>query len=448
MSKICIIGGGISGLSIALEKKLEGHSINLFESSDKVGGVVKTEKKNGFLLDYGPNTLNVRLKKTKYLLQKYDAWDSCLEANPNSNKRMIIRGKKIINLPHNGFTFLTSPFLSVRGKLRLLIEPLLPRSKNTDTETVASFIKRRMGQEVLDYAANPFLAGIYAASPESLILNQAFPAISEMETKYRSIILGLKKSRNRDNNPNLSKSKLVSFKNGMEELAQKLALKLENEIKFETLVKKVESVSNKWRITTQKTNGNYSTLEFDEVYSTIPSHKIDSIEWKNIHQNHRIRDLCCATHHPLALAFLGFNKKDISHPLDGFGFLVPEVEQMKILGTLFSSTLFPGRAPKDQVLLTTFIGGERNPNLAKQKDSEILSIAKEELAKLLGISGHPTLETVKKWSEAIPLPDGKISLCKKAALELSKANKGLHFAGSYLSGVSLPNCLDPLQYKN
>ena len=157
-----------------------------------------------------------------------------------------------------------------------------------------------MGQEVLDYAANPFLAGIYAASPESLILNQAFPAISEMETKYRSIILGLKKSRNRDNNPNLSKSKLVSFKNGMEELAQKLASKLENEIKFETLVKKVESVSNKWRITTQKTNGNYSTLEFDEVYSTIPSHKIDSIEWKNIHQNHRIRDLCCATHHPLA----------------------------------------------------------------------------------------------------------------------------------------------------
>jgi oxygen-dependent protoporphyrinogen oxidase len=264
-----------------------------------------------------------------------------------------------------------------------------------------------------------------------------------LEKKYRSIILGIKRSKKQADNPNLPKTRLVSFSNGMQELAMKLGSTLTNNIFLESSVKKVTKRCNNWLVTTCNKNLELSEHEFDQVISTIPSHKIKSIEWENIENKKQLDVLSSSTHHPLALVFLGYKRKDVTHPLDGFGFLVPEVENMKILGTLFSSTLFPNRAPEGQVLLTTFVGGERDPELAKQTNDQILSTAKKELVKILGITGEPTLQEIKKWSKAIPLPDDKMILSKKAAEKIACQNPGLSFSGSYLSGVSLPNCLDP-----
>jgi oxygen-dependent protoporphyrinogen oxidase len=326
--------------------------------------------------------------------------------------------------------------------LRLLAEPLVARSNEPENESVASFIKRRLGQEALDYAANPFLAGIFAANPETLILNQAFPKFAILEKNYRSILLGLKKSRKLSDNPNLPKSRLVSFPNGMEELPEKLGCSLKNEISLSTSVKKISRNNNSWTVTVQKQTGEQTAHDFDQVISTIPSHRLDSIDWQNIKEHDELNILNSSTHHPLAMVYLGYEKKDILHPLDGFGFLVPEVEKKKILGTLFSSTLFPGRAPDGKILLTTFIGGERDPSLAQQKESTLISTAKKELTNLLKIKGEPTFQKVKKWPNAIPLPDKQMIKCKKAAQKLSLQNPGLSFSGSYLCGVSLPNCLD------
>ena len=181
MKKIAIIGGGVSGLSIASEYKKAGNQVKLFETSSRLGGVVQSKRVNGFLLDYGPNTLNVRLKKTKQILQNHGAWDGCLDANQLANKRMIIRKGKIVDLPQGFFSFFCSSFLSFRGKIRLFLEPFISRSPNPDEESVASFISRRLGKEALDYAGNPFLSGIYAAKPESLNLKQAFPKLWEIE---------------------------------------------------------------------------------------------------------------------------------------------------------------------------------------------------------------------------------------------------------------------------
>ena len=443
MNRICIIGAGISGLSIASEKKKLGKIVKVFESANRIGGVIESEEIDGYLLDYGANTLNIRLKSTKELLKDCGAWDECIDANLLSSKRMIVRGGKIVDLPHSFLSFLTSPFLSFKGKLRLLAEPFVSRSTEPQNESVASFIKRRLGQEALDYGANPFLAGIYASKPESLILNQAFPKFAELEKKYRSILLGLKKSRNLTDNPNLEKSRLVSFPNGMEGLSKKLGGFLKNEISLSTTVKKISRNNSLWTVTVQKGTGEQMVNEFDQVISTVPSHKLDCIEWQNIKDHEKLSVLTSSTHHPLAMVYLGYKRENISHPLDGFGFLVPEVEKLKILGTLFSSTLFPGRAPDGRVLLTTFIGGERDPSLAQQNDNMLISTAKKELTKLLKINGEPTFEKVKKWPNAIPLPDKQMIRCKKAAQELSEQNPGLSFSGSYLCGVSLPNCLDP-----
>jgi oxygen-dependent protoporphyrinogen oxidase len=423
-------------------KKKIGNKVSLLESSDRVGGVIQSKRVNGFLLDYSANTLNVRLKKTRELLQDCDAWENCIDANPQAQKRMIVREGKIVDLPHSFTSFITSPFLSLAGKIRMLSEPLVGRAKLSDEESVASFIARRLGQEALDYAANPFLAGIYAARPESLNLKQAFPKLWEIEKKYRSLFLGMKKIQKNKDNPNLKKARLLSFPGGMEELAHKLAFPLKKEILLAHSVQKIARRKDYWEVTHKNQEGMVTEQRFDEVISTIPSHQILSIEWDSVEGMENISTLASATHYPLALVYLGFQKKEITHPLDGFGFLVPEVENSKILGTLFSSTLFPERAPEGQVLLTTFVGGERNPELANLPDHALGELVQNELSKLLGIHAPPVFVEVKKWPAAIPLPDAEMEKRKNAAKKLSSSNPGLGFSGSFLTGVSLPNCLE------
>jgi oxygen-dependent protoporphyrinogen oxidase len=398
-------------------------------------------------LDYSANTLNIRLKKTQELLENCGAWDACIDANPIANKRMIIRNGKVISLPHSLSSFFSSPFLSFRGKLRMLAEPIIARSELPDDESVASFIERRLGKEALDYAANPFLAGIYASKPESLNLKQAFPKLGEIEKKYRSLFWGFRQTKKSKASPNLDKARLVSFPSGMEELINKLSKSLQDQIFLEHSVQKISRQDNQWTVTFKNHENEESDEIFDEVISTIPSHKIHSIDWSEVRGFDDISTLADAQHYPLSLVYLGFKKEDISHPLDGFGFLVPEVENLKILGTLFSSTLFPGRSPEGEVLLTTFVGGERNPELANLPSSSISDLVQNELSQLLGIRGEPTFMEVKRWPNAIPLPDRQMKERKRAAKKLSSLNPGLQFAGSFLTGVSLPNCLDACEFE-
>ena len=431
---------------MASKYKKAGNQVKLFESEERVGGVVQSKRINGFLLDFGANTLNVRLKKTKKILEEHNSWDNCIEANKIANKRMIVRSGNIIELPHDFLSFITSPFLSIKGKFRLFLEPFITRAENSEKETVASFISRRLGKEALMYGANPFISGIYASKPESLNLKQAFPKLWNIENKYRSIIWGMLKSSKKKDNPNLEKSRLISYQNGMEELVRNLEASIKDEIFLNHSVQKISSSKNRWNVECKNISGKILKEDFDEVFSTIPSHKISSIEWNGIKKQQDIKKLCAAIHYPLALVYLGFKRESIKHPLNGFGFLVPEVENLKILGTLFSSTLFPGRAPAGQVLLTTFVGGERSPELAQLPESSIVSLVKKELCHLLKIKDDPTFVEIKKWKNAIPLPDEGMAERKKIAESLSQMNPGLFFRGGHLNGVSLPNCLDPQSF--
>ena len=221
--KVCILGAGISGISHALERQEAGQEVTILDKNSKVGGVLQSKPVQGFLLDYGANTLSLRSKKIENILRKYQVLDHAVDANQESSKRFIIKKNKLISLPQGLLTFFTSSFLSPVGKLRLLIEPFLPRSHNScEDESMASFVKRRLGQEALDYGANPFIGGVYASRPESLILKHAFPSLLEMEQKHGSIITGIMKggSTRKDKLP---KPRLISFKNGMQELPIRLS---------------------------------------------------------------------------------------------------------------------------------------------------------------------------------------------------------------------------------
>ena len=437
--KICILGGGLSGLSTAWKKKKEGHHITLIESGPQVGGVLQSEKKNGYLLDYGANTLSLRNQNTSDTLEKMGALRHALDANPKANKRFIVRNQKLVALPLNFKSFLSSPFLSPKGKLRMLLEPFLPKGNLDKLESVADFISRRLGQEALTYCGNPFISGIYASAPETLNLANAFPALYEMEQQHRSLFIGMLKTRGSKK----TKTRLLSFPEGMQQLGFLIQKNLKpEEVLTNESVLTVTRLAQGWKVKSRNIAGNLSELVCDEVISTIPVDQISNITWENIKGRENFNNLTKVTYFPLSMVFLGMKKDSIEHNLDGFGFLVPRKENLSILGTLFSSTLFENRAPKGNILLTTFVGGERMPDFALAPDKQIYDAVEKDLSKLLGMKNKPDFRHIKRWEKSIPLPDLKMGVRAKAANELSLLNPGLKFSGSAFSGVSLPNCLD------
>ena len=440
MSKTCIIGGGLTGLILAWQSQKIGRKVTLLEASDSVGGVLQSERIDGYLLDYGANTLSLRHQKVARILEELGMLDRSIDANPESSLRFIVRSGKVVSLPHSLGSFFSSPFLSPLGKLRLMLEPFIPKGKKED-ESVAEFISRRLGKEALDFAGNPFLSGVYAAKPESLSLKYAFPALQEIEQKHGSLFRGILKSKK--NPERLSKSRLISFAGGMQEMPKHIFDLLPAEcVRLKTGVTKIEKVNNKWKVTSHPQGYQQSNETFDQLICALPASKLLDIEWKGLVGEELLPNLAAATHYPLSLVYHGYDQAKVNHPLDGFGFLVPEVEKRNILGTLFSSTLFPGRAPKNKVLLTTFVGGERQPELANLEDSDLHSLVFEEHQELLGAQERPSFQKIKRWPNAIPLPDAKMGVRRAAARNLEEENDGLYFTGSHLCGVSLPNCLE------
>ena len=420
-------------------KKKEGHHITLIESGPQVGGVLQSEKKNGYLLDYGANTLSLRNQNTSDTLEKMGALTHALDANPKANKRFIVRNQKLVALPLNFKSFFSSPFLSPKGKLRMLLEPFLPKGNLDRLESVADFISRRLGQEALTYCGNPFISGIYASTPETLNLANAFPALYEMEQQHRSLFISMLKTRGSQK----TKTRLLSFPDGMQQLGFLIQKNFNpEEVLTNESVLTVTRLAQGWKVKSRTRTGNSSELVCDEVISTIPVDQISNITWENIKGRENFNNLTKVTYFPLSMVFLGMKKESIEHNLDGFGFLVPQKENLSILGTLFSSTLFENRAPKGNILLTTFVGGERMPALALASEKQIYDAVEKDLSKLLGMKNKADFRHIKRWKKSIPLPDLKMGVRAKAAKELSLLNPGLKFSGSAFSGVSLPNCLD------
>ena len=209
-------------------------------------------------------------------------------------------------------------------------------------------------------------------------------------------------------------------------------------VTFETenVVKKItwKHGSKHWEVTTQSKDGMLKKFECEELISALPADRISDIDWENINEAEHLDSLTSVTQFPICLAYFGLDASAVKHPLDGFGFLVPEKENLSILGTLFSSTLFPDRAPHGKVLLTTFVGGERAPDLALTSESNIFKVVQKDLQKTIGVKAEPEFKYLKRWRNGIPLPDHKMQIRRDAALALSRSNPGLHFSGSAFSG--------------
>lgn len=431
-NRIAIVGSGITGLTAAYRAEKKGKTVHLFDRKSEPGGVIKTETSGDWRYELGPNTLLVKDPEIDNLLDELNLTSSVEVANQEASKRFIVKDGELVELPKSLSGFLKTPLFSGAAKARLFKEPFV--GKTSPEVSVSEFFEKRFGKEILNYAVNPFIAGIHAGTPEKLSLKHAFPALHQLEQQSGSVILGGIKKMTSGKNGKKTKRRLLSFKTGLHELPKALFSGLNNTYTNHEL-ERVEKKSDGWYL--HMNSGTYGP--YKDVVCTIPLHKWNS-EMLPLNSGHlkKVKDV---TYPPLSMLILGYKKEEIEHPLDGFGFLVPEKEKRSILGALFTSTLFKNRAPDGHHLLTVFVGGGRQPELADKESSELLSIVQKDLADLIGLKGEPVFKDHIYWTNSIPQYETGYDEIYSIFDVIEKENSGLHFAGNFKGGISVPDCI-------
>jgi oxygen-dependent protoporphyrinogen oxidase len=439
---IAILGAGISGLTAGFSLQRQGHRVTLFEASDQPGGVMKTYRQDGWLVEQGPNTVMMRSSKIQELVTELNLGSTFMEARDTAQKRFIVKDGQPQPLPMSLADAIRTPLFSWPAKLGILAEPFRSKWQGPAEESLAHFVDRRLGSEFLDYAINPFVAGVYAGDPADLSVKHAFSKLYDLEQRYGSLvgglILGAKERKNRPDRPK-GGAKMFSFADGLDTLPHKLAERLGDQLKLRHPVKRVSRHANGYDVTTAQ-DGRTETQTFDRVISTIPPHRVRDVDWSMEHAD-LLPMLSEITFPPVTSLSLGFRRDSVSHPLDGFGMLVPENEPFKILGALFVSSIFEGRAPEDHVLITVFLGGARYPSLANGSEEQIRRMVLHDLNSLLGISEQPVFETFSHWPQAIPQYEVGYGRYKELMETIERANPGFEFLGNYKNGIAVPDCI-------
>ncbi|MGH7514711.1 MAG: protoporphyrinogen oxidase [Gemmatimonadales bacterium] len=440
MGAVAIVGGGVAGLSAAYRLKQRGIRVVVYEAGDRVGGVVRTERREGFVADLGPNSIAAPAPPLRALLTELGLDGSLLPASPAARTRYIVKKKKLRPLPMSPQDFLTTRLLTNGAKLAVFGEALVEPGDGTVDESVATFVRRRFNQEVLDYVANPFVAGIYAGNPEQLSVRHALPRLYGLERTHGSVMkafAGMMRATRRESDSVAGgDGGMISFRGGLQELPEALARELHAEIRTRATVTQLRAGPKGWTV-----GAAFQATElYDGVIYAAPAHCVDDVDLA-FPGGDRLKTLASITHPPVAVLVLGFRREDVTHPLDGFGFLVPEIERRHVLGVVFSSTLFAGRAPDGHVLLTAFVGGVRNPDLANADLPTITARVHDDLRALLGATGEPTFRTFHLWPKAIPQYDLTYGRFKDIMDDVERRNPGFGLAGSYREGVSVAEAI-------
>jgi oxygen-dependent protoporphyrinogen oxidase len=324
------------------------------------------------------------------------------------------------------------------------MEPFIGPNRSRGEESLASFVSRRLGPEFLEAVINPFVAGIYAGDPALLSVRHGFPKLHAAEQLYGSLfraqIFGAR-ARQRSGEIPKTEAKKFSFDHGLQTLPDRLKEKLGGAVEMNTTVEAIHDLGDEWRIELGDGASERTRLH-SAVLLAIPAHKMGHIEFHTSNaRGNALAPLREIIHPPVASVVLGFRREDVKHPLTGFGFLVPESEKRRILGTIFSSSIFAGRAPSGHVTITTYIGGCRNPELALKPRGEVIATALAELRDILGVVGAPEFEHCTVVPHAIPQYNLGYHRYKQTMDKLEKDHAGLFFGGTCKDGISLGNSI-------
>lgn len=437
--KIAVIGAGISGLSTAHFLKKGGADVVIFEKNNYPGGTISSKVVDGYLVENGPNSTSETNLVIDELLNDLKIGDEKVYADENSKYRFILRNGRLHALPSGVGSFFSTKLWSVGGKFRLFGEPFVGRANHE--ESIADFVTRRLGAEFLDYAINPFVAGVYAGNPSELSVRAAFPKLYDLEEKYGGLLKGtIKGAKERRKRPDKAKvsAKLFAFKSGMGILPTTISKEFAETICYNVSVVSVKFENQKF-VLNFSLNGKTDSEKYDAIVLSTPSYAAAEIVRPRLPE--LSNELAKIKYPPVAVAVLGYKRDQIKIDLRGFGFLVPEVENRKILGTIWSSSIFPNRAPEGCVELTTFIGGSRQPKVIKLSAEEIAKVAHEENATLMKIEGKTAFQSVSKWEKAIPQYNiGHLSIMD-AVRHVESVHKGFYICSNYKDGISVADCI-------
>lgn len=440
--RVAIIGAGAAGLAAGVRLKRRGARVSVFESAARAGGVIATREQNGFLHESGPNSLVDGSRALYELLEELSLDGQMLFASDSAKKRFIVRNNALVPIPMSPLSFLSTGLFSASGKTRIFSEPFVPRYSGSGDESVTDFFARRLGREVLDYAVEPFVAGIYAGDPDRLSVRHAFPRVHMLERRHGSLIRGgiaALKSRKAATGRRPTR-KLFSFPKGMGTLTDAMAVRLGRELHLSTKARAIARIGRFWRVVAEGDDSE-AAGDFSAVLLTLPTHRLCDLSF-DAQIEKELDPIRSARYSPVAVCALGFSRSEVGHPLDGFGMLVPRAEKRRILGALFSSSLFPRRAPEGMVLVTVFVGGERNPKLPEENDDHLIDAAMSDLRPLLAIRGPIRFRSIERRLSAIPQYEIGYGKTLDAISQVEAEHPGLYFAGSYRGGISVPDTIE------
>ena len=428
---VIIIGGGISGLSTAWWLAQAGASVQVWEADNRLGGKIKSRQQGGYLTEQAASLLmNFRPEVTQ-LVSKAGLDTLKTQRLPQARRYLLHRGE-LQALPMRMAGMLSSPLWSLRGKLRLLLEPFIPAGSAED-ETVSQFIRRRLGNEMLEKAMEPFIAGTLAADPDLASAGATLPRLTALERRFGSITAGVlaHKLLRRRTACNVDS---FSFRGGMNTLVNTLTHTAGVQVLSNRRVEEIIPDGNSWSVTATTPDGERSLNATHVVVATpapMAANLISSVD-------HELATLLSDIQYaPLAVLHMGLDQQQIGHALDGTGFLTPRQEQQPFTGNLWMSSLFCDRAPTGKVLLTTYLGGARHPKAAHWNDARLLDEALRALTPLLDIKGNPEMVRIDRHAQALPLYHGAHLVRDHAISGRLQTLPGLHVEANYRGGVSI-----------
>ncbi|EFJ20080.1 hypothetical protein SELMODRAFT_271323 [Selaginella moellendorffii] len=472
LGSVAVVGAGASGLAAAYRLRAAGVSVTVYEAENSIGGKLKSVSENGFIWEKGPNTMTENDPSISRMFDDLHLRDK-QQFPVEQKKRYIVRNASPTMLPSNPLGFITTGLFSAQAKLKLLTEPFSwkrTKAESNEDESVGAFMERHFGDEIVDYAVDPFVAGTSGSDPSSISIRHSFPELWSLEKNYGSLFVGAIKSgfskkkkqklrpvefEDEDSDfPARTRPRRggsFSFVGGMQTLANELVSRIGKEkFKLNTFVtglacnQQGNPSRQSWTVTGLETSGKRSKRSdktFDAVIMTAPVDDVRAMKVVKDGKPYALDYLPTVIYEPMSVLITMFNKDSVKRALPGFGVLVPSKEQQangfQTLGTLFSSFMFPDRAPEDQLLFTTFIGGSRNTLLASRSKEELLDITLKDLSRLIGVEGQPTAIRHVYWEKAFPRYSIGYDNVLHSIQKLESDLPGLFYAGNHRGGLAV-----------
>jgi len=448
VNDVVVVGGGISGLACAYRLQRLGRSVALLESSAQAGGLFGTAMQDGFLFETGPQSFQGT--ETILALVRDLGIEGELCRADSKAPRYVLRHGKLVEVPLTPQALLSSSLLGMKSRLKLASEAFTRSKPPTQEESIADFVRRKFGHEILEYLVTPFVSGVYAGDPEKLSLSAAFPTLEQWEREYGSVLRGAMKSR-RSVSGSSGPPPLCSFRRGVHTLTKAMAENLGAHAHMGARVTTIEPAAGqadgrapsqadgaKYRVRVERPGATEELLARAVVVATrayVAAHLVEPISAA------LAKTLSGVAYAPVVVVTMGYYAKQFSRLPQGFGVLIPRSEKQRTLGIVWNSSLFPGRAPEGQVNITSFLGGATDTEIMEKTDAELSAIVTAEAEKILGITGPPISTGIWRHPKALPQYNLGHHHVVRAIREGEQSAPGLFFAGNYLEGPAIGKCI-------